>query len=123
MRLLQSGILLLCILLCSDADVSTFIATPNIVYKGNNTAGLEQILTQKYVAFFQNSERESYFNYRRTGIPAFNVGPANNNGGKIPMRWKYPQSEFETNKTNVNAALSSQYGGSDDINAKMWLLK
>jgi hypothetical protein len=29
--------------------------------------------------------------------------PANNNGGKIPMRWKYPQN-LETNKTNVNAA-------------------
>jgi hypothetical protein len=39
------------------------------------------------------------------------------------MRWKYPQAEFETNKTNVNTALTSQYGGSDDINAKMWLLK
>ena len=107
----------------SNADVTTFLASLNMVYKGNNTAGLEQILSQKYVSFFQNSGRESYFNYRRTGIPAFNVGPANNNGGKIPMRWKYPQAEFETNKTNVNAALTSQYGGSDDINAKMWLLK
>lgn len=107
----------------SNTEITNFLTSSNMVYKGNNTAGLEQILTQKYVAFFQNSERESYFNYRRTGIPAFNVGPANNNGGKIPMRWKYPQSEFETNKANVNAALSSQYAGSDDINAKMWLLK
>jgi hypothetical protein len=39
------------------------------------------------------------------------------------MRCKYPQGEFETNKENVNAALTSQYSGSDDINAKMWLLK
>jgi hypothetical protein len=107
----------------ASTDIDTFLATSNIVYKGNNTLGLEQILNQKYVAFFQNSERESYFNYRRTGVPAFNVGPANNNAGKIPSRWKYPQGEFETNKTNVNAALASQYGGTDDINAKMWLLK
>ncbi len=105
------------------ADINTFIASTNVVYKGNTADGLTQILTQKYVAFFQNSERESYFNYRRTGIPAFNVGPANKNGLRIPNRWKYPQSEFETNSTNVNAALSSQYAGSDDINAKMWLLK
>lgn len=107
----------------NSVDIDTFLASSNIVYNGNNASGLKQILTQKYVAFFQNSERESYFNYRRTGVPEFNVGPANNNGGKIPLRWKYPQSEFETNKTNVNAALASQYGGTDDINATMWLLK
>ena len=106
-----------------SADISTFLASSNIVYGGNNTTGLAQILNQKYVAFFQNSEREAYFNYRRTGIPTFNVGPANNNAGRIPSRWKYPQSEFETNKTNVNAALTSQYAGSDDINAQMWLIK
>ncbi len=105
------------------ADITTFLNSANVVYKGNNAAGLEQILTQKYVAFFQNSERESYFNFRRTGIPAFNVGPANKNGGKIPMRWKYPQGEFENNSENVNAALTRQYGGTDDINAVMWLLK
>lgn len=107
----------------STADIATFLANANVVYKGNNANGLEQILTQKYVAFFQNSERESYFNYRRTGIPAFNVGPANKNGGKIPMRWKYPQGEFENNAENVNAALKSQFGGTDDINALMWLIK
>ncbi|REH01555.1 SusD/RagB family nutrient-binding outer membrane lipoprotein [Flavobacterium aquicola] len=107
----------------SSTDISSFLSNANVVYKGNNTAGLEQILTQKYVAFFQNSEREAYFNYRRTGIPKFDVGPANKNNGKIPMRWKYPQSEFETNSENVKAALASQYGGTDDINAVMWLLK
>jgi hypothetical protein len=107
----------------NSVDISTFLSSSNIVYKGNNANGLEQILTQKYVAFFQNSERESYFNFRRTGIPAFNVGPANKNGNKIPMRWKYPQGEFENNSENVNAALTRQYGGTDDINAVMWLLK
>ncbi|MBF4470876.1 SusD/RagB family nutrient-binding outer membrane lipoprotein [Flavobacterium sp. HJJ] len=107
----------------SNTDVTAFLNNANIVYKGNNTAGLEQILTQKYVAFFQNSERESYFNFRRTGFPKFNIGPANKNNGKIPMRWKYPQSEFETNSQNVNTALTRQYGGTDDINAVMWLIK
>jgi hypothetical protein len=105
------------------ADVTAFLNQSTVVYQGNNATGLEQILTQKYVAFFQNSERESYFNYRRTGIPKFDVGPANKNGGKIPTRWKYPQSEFETNSENVTAALKSQYGGTDDINAVMWLIK
>jgi hypothetical protein len=107
----------------SNADITAFLNNTNVVYKGNDVAGLEQIVTQKYVAFFQNSERESYFNYRRTGFPKFDIGPANKNNGKIPKRWKYPQSEFETNSANVNAALASQYGGTDDINAVMWLIK
>lgn len=106
-----------------QADIDTFLLNANVVYNGNNATGLNQILTQKYIAFFNNSGRESYFNYRRTGFPTFDIGPANNNGGKIPLRWKYPVSEFENNTLNVKATLSSQFGGSDDINAAMWLIK
>jgi len=104
----------------TQADINTFLANTNVVYQGNTT-GLNQILTQKYIAFFNNSGFEAYFNYRRTGVPTFDVGPANVNGS-IPKRWKYPTSEFENNTTNVNAALSSQYGGSDNINGVMWIL-
>lgn len=107
----------------SQAEIATFMANANVIYKGNNSNGLTQILTQKYIAFFNNSGRESYFNQRRTGVPAFNVGPANNNGNKIPLRWKYPQSEFENNNLNVTSALGSQYSGSDDINGEMWMIK
>ncbi|CAM2979742.1 SusD/RagB family nutrient-binding outer membrane lipoprotein [Flavobacterium frigoris] len=106
-----------------QADIDSFLTNSNVVYKGNNTNGLNQILTQKYVAFFDNSGIEAYCNFRRTGIPSFDIGPANKNGGKIPLRWKYPVSEFENNTTNVNAALGSQYSGSDDINATMWIIK
>ncbi|HSQ48021.1 MAG TPA: SusD/RagB family nutrient-binding outer membrane lipoprotein, partial [Lutibacter sp.] len=107
----------------AQAKIDAFLLNANIVYKGNNSNGLNQILTQKYIAFFNNSGLEAYFNYRRTGVPTFDIGPANNNGSKIPKRWKYPQSEFENNAANVNAALSTQYGGSDDINEVMWILK
>ena len=104
------------------AAISDYLAQNSIEYSGNSAEGLNQILTQKYIALFNNSGRESYFNYRRTGIPTFDIGPSNNNGGRIPLRWKYPQSEFQNNEVNVNAALQAQYGGSDDINAKMWLI-
>jgi hypothetical protein len=107
----------------AQADIDSFLTNSNVVYKGNTTMGLNQILTQKYVAFFNNSGIEAYCNFRRTGIPSFDIGPANKNGGKIPLRWKYPVSEFENNTTNVNAALGSQYSGSDDINATMWIIK
>ena len=49
--------------------------------------------------------------------------PGTGNGGVIPLRWQYPTNEITTNNENLKAALQSQYGGSDDINAKMWLIK
>lgn len=101
-----------------------YYAQSNVKYAGNNAAGLEQIVKQKYVAFFQNSGAEAYFNYRRTGFPAFaQGGPGTGNSGKIPLRFQYPGTERTTNGENLSAALSSQFGGSDDINAAMWVIK
>ena len=103
-------------------DVAAYLAKPAVAYKGDNADGLEQILTQKYLAFFQNSGWEAFYNQRRTGVPVFHVGPGTGNGERIPKRFQYPASERTTNTTNYDAAVSSQYGD-DDINAEMWLLK
>jgi hypothetical protein len=46
-----------------------------------------------------------------------------NNKNAIPVRWLYPSSELNYNKQNLIDALNSQYGGVDEINNKMWLLK
>lgn len=45
---------------------------------------LQQVLLQKYLAFFQNSDWEAYYNWRRTGIPAFHTGPGTGPNGVIP---------------------------------------
>jgi hypothetical protein len=67
---------------------------------------------------------EGYFNYRRTGLPAFSDnGPGTGNSGKLPKRFQYPSSERTNNASSWKAAVDSQFGGSDDINAEMWLLK
>ncbi len=100
-----------------------YFAQAEVVYKGDNADGLRQILEQKYLAFFINSRYEAYFNYRRTGIPDFDIGPANNNSGRIPNRWIYPESEYRLNEVNLKDALQRQFGGSDDINDVMWILK
>ena len=101
-----------------------YYAQPSVKYAGNNATGLEQILKQKYLAFFQNSGAQAYFNYRRTGVPAFQEGGAGTgNSGKIPLRFQYPSTERTTNGENLAAALSSQFGGSDDINLAMWVIK
>lgn len=104
-------------------DATAYLAQSNVKYAGNTTVGLNQILSQKYIAFFQNSGYEAYFNWRRTGVPTFLVGPGTANGTKIPLRYQYPSSELSTNQVNVTDAITRQFSGSDNINAIMWIIK
>ncbi|RIV20486.1 SusD/RagB family nutrient-binding outer membrane lipoprotein [Fibrisoma montanum] len=106
-----------------NVSFADYYAQPAVKYAGNNADGQKQILTQKYLAFAQNSGMEAWYNQRRTGVPTFLLGPGTGNSGRIPKRWQYPTTENSYNKANYSAALTTQYGGSDDINAMMWLLK
>lgn len=106
------------------ANVTNYLNQASVVYKGNNASGLKQILEQKYLAFFQQSGQEAYFNYRRTGTPAFLTGPGTGNNGVIPKRWLYPQSESAVNNENYTKALSNQFGtAGDNLNSDLWLEK
>jgi hypothetical protein len=101
-------------------DWNAYYNQPSVKY--NNS--LDQILVQKYLAFFQNSGWEGYFNFRRTGKPVFSDnGPGTANSGKIPNRFQYPVSERTNNSKNLAVALARQFGGADEINAEMWILK
>lgn len=103
---------------------TAYYAQAAVKYKGDNAEGLQQILTQKYLAFFENSDWEGYFNWRRTGLPAFSTGSGTGNSGKIPLRFKYPDNHRDANAANWSAALQKQFGTTtDDINAAMWLIK
>lgn len=105
-------------------SISAYLAQASVQYQGNNAAGLNQILTQKYIAFWQNSNWEAFFNQRRTGVPTFSTGTGTGNGGVIPVRWVYPIPEQTSNATNYSAAVTSQYGtGNDNLNGVMWILK
>jgi len=115
----------------TTANVTQFMA--NVVYAGDNAAGLNQIFTQRYVAMFGSSGWESYFQWRRSvsatnpnGIPAWSQGNAGAIGtasGAIPRRWLYPASETTGNTANYSAALTSQFGGTDDVSKDTWLTK
>ena len=110
------------------ADVDTkwteYYTQNSVKLSSTPATALAQILTQKYLAFFQNSGWEAYNNYRRTGVPTFLTGPGTANSGRIAKRWQYPSSERTTNADNYNAALKSQFGTeTDDINAEMWIIK
>ncbi|SDL85580.1 Starch-binding associating with outer membrane [Catalinimonas alkaloidigena] len=103
--------------------LDAYLSQDGVAYAGNGDAGLIQILTQKYLAFFQNSGWEAFYNQRRTGVPTFDIGPGNQNGGRIPERWQYPQSEYRNNEANLRDALQRQFGGADDINRPLWILE
>lgn len=102
---------------------NTYLNQASVKYKGNNSDGLAQILLQKYLAYARNSGLQAYYQWRRTGIPAFSTGSGNGNGGVIPKRFQYPNNEISANGSNLQAALQSQYNGNDDIFALMWLVK
>lgn len=106
------------------ASVTNYLAQPDVAYAGDNATGLNQILTQKYLAFFQNSGLEAFYNQRRTGVPAFLSGVGTGNGGVIPKRWLYPSAEETTNADNLSDALMRQFGSTDDSkNGVIWSVK
>jgi len=107
-----------------NVSLKNFLNNANVVYKGNNTGGLEQILNQKYVSFFQNSAWEAFYNQRRTGFPKTFItsGGGINSVGKVPSRWQYPVDESTYNTANYTTALG-QFNGKDDIYSPIWLLK
>jgi len=106
-----------------DFEFSDFYNQTSVKYSADNATALTQILKERYIALFRHSGFESYFTYRRTGVPTFTTGPGTGNGGRIAMRYKYPSSEQTANSSNYKAALDAQFGGNDDINGMMWILK
>ncbi len=105
----------------SDADINTYLARPLVVFSAPNALSL--ITIQKHIAFFMNSGWEAFFEQRRTGTPTLSVGPGTYNDQKVPKRWIYPQSEYDYNAANLDAAIQRQFNGDDDVNAVMWLLQ
>lgn len=47
----------------------------------------------------------------------------NTDPSKMPVRWMYPQTEYDRNNANVMEAIARQYDGLDNENCVMWLLK
>jgi hypothetical protein len=107
------------------AALGAYLAQPAVAYQGNDANGLKQILEQRYLALFQQAGLESYFHWRRTGVPAFAFGgPGTGNSGLIPRRFQYPTSERDNNSTNYKAALTRQFGNANDsVNDELWLVK
>jgi hypothetical protein len=104
-------------------NFATYYAQASVQLSATTATAINQIVLQKYIACFQNSGYEGYYNSRRTGVPAFQGGAGVGNNGDVPKRWAYPVSEQVQNKANWTAALSAQQFSADDLNQTMWLIK
>lgn len=90
--------------------------------QGSTEEQFEQIGTQAWIAFVPNFT-EAWFNIRRTGYPviARRTAPDLSQGvtnGYLPKRFLYTTSEYNRNRTNVEAAVARQ--GTDVIDTPVW---
>ncbi|WP_019538164.1 SusD/RagB family nutrient-binding outer membrane lipoprotein [Proteiniphilum acetatigenes] len=92
--------------------------------------GLESIIQQKWIAHWTTAH-EAWFDWRRTGLPALETGPAALRT-VLPIRWYYHTTdEIEKNRANAEAAIerleATPYQGTDQSKnsawSKMWLLQ
>jgi len=42
---------------------------------------------------------------------------------QLPRRWLYPSKELSNNRSQVEEAITRQFGGNDDVNELMWILQ
>ncbi|MFC4210946.1 SusD/RagB family nutrient-binding outer membrane lipoprotein [Pedobacter lithocola] len=107
----------------SQTAINSYLAQSSVQLTAGSGA-LANILTQKYIASFMNSDWQPFYEQRRTGIPTFDVSGAGVlNNKRIPKRWMYPESELRLNQANVSGAIASQYTGGDDISGIMWSIR
>ncbi|QEC52535.1 SusD-like starch-binding protein associating with outer membrane [Anseongella ginsenosidimutans] len=110
----------------TDGYIQEYLTFPRVAFAATEEEQIKQIITQKYLANYLQSPYVSYFEYRRTGYPAFPINPASNLNtptDRIPVRWMYPQNELDHNSANVAEAIGRQFNGNDNVNALMWILK
>lgn len=87
---------------------------------------LERIIAQKWIANFPNGW-ESWADFRRTGFPKWfpvvnNLSTSGISSSRGMRRLPFPNSEFNTNETNVKAAIG-MLGGPDTGATDLWWAK
>lgn len=84
---------------------------------------LEQIITQKWISLYPNSQ-EAWAEKRRTGYPSFydrlNTDDPAIPVTTVPRRVPFVDGEFTTNAEAVNAAVDNLLGGPDNGTTKLW---
>lgn len=101
----------------STTGATAYLAQSQVQY--NPGTAIVQIAYQRWVHLFLHGY-EGWAEWRRTGYPVL-VAASGANGDRIPRREGYPTQEQTNNTINYHAAVASfPYGGSDDLNARLW---
>lgn len=115
----------------ADADISSqdqaaqdYISAVTSEYSSSNW---EQVLgEQKWIAFYMN-DIQGWSTWRRLDFGDW-IGPPTGGvagdlqGQYAPLRVSYPDSEYNLNQSNVEAAAESQFGGvsGDNAGSRLW---
>ncbi len=104
------------------SSYGTYVAQPSVAY--NNT--LNRIMEQKWIAGFA-AATEAWFDFRRTGLPAFKAGPASA-VPHLPLRFIYGTNEINNNTINLESALTkltpfSSTLGNNSQWSKPWIVQ
>ena len=101
----------------STTGATAYLTQSQVQY--NPGTAIMQIAYQRWVHLFLHGY-EGWAEWRRTGYPVLVAAPGAN-GDRIPRREGYPTQEQTNNTINYHAAVASfPYGGSDDLNARLW---
>lgn len=106
------------------AKYDDYILNDGVAYEGT----LEQVMEQKWIASW-TAAAESWFDYRRTGLPALQPGKIVKRDA-LPLRFYYSVYEMDYNPDNIRAAIElleattfSAEDGKNSAWSKMWVLQ
>lgn len=102
----------------TDASaIDAYLAQPGIAYVPG-AEGLRRIALQKWIALYTQGS-EAWAEYRRTGVPALEKGPAAiATVTGVPRRMPYAPNEQSVNAASRAAAVARQ--GPDSYNTHVW---
>ena len=101
------------------ADVKTYLGSTAALLAGTVEQKLEQIIVQKFLAIFYQSN-EAYAEFRRTGYPKIWTGSdKGSTSGEIPRRLTYPLDEYSKNEASLKRAVTALPGG-DAYMSRIW---
>lgn len=96
--------------------IDAYLAQPRVAYGSSDK--LTQIALQKWIALFAEGA-DAYSEYRRSGVPDLQPGPAVITDPKIvARRLTYPLAEQSFNNANLQEAVAAQGGAS--LNDRVW---
>ncbi|MEX2594969.1 MAG: SusD/RagB family nutrient-binding outer membrane lipoprotein [Anditalea sp.] len=102
-----------------------FIAQPDVMFDNS----LERIMTQKWVASW-TAAGEAFVDYRRTGLPDLQAGPASPQEPAVALRFRYGNDEYNNNAESLQSAIerleitpNSGPLGADSPWSKPWVVQ